>query len=66
MSTFKFKPRKMVGYVTNNHRADCGGKALNRMTPQDLIANILHFCDREDIDVNRVIRLAKLHWRAER
>ena len=78
--SFKFNPDKMVDAdtFTNGQRAERGEKAVRlspdselptpvKLTePADIIADILHFCDREGMDVEYVLGSAKNNWQEER
>lgn len=78
MSKFKFNPEKkeVNSPLTNMERADNGLACVEEVfdfssndiecAVGDCLANIFHLCDRDGLDVDRVIRSAKMHWQAER
>lgn len=74
----KFNPSKKAqdSPLTNGERADNGQECLSHVFDyaendattalEDMLANLLHFCDREDIDFDAAVSTAKMHWQSER
>lgn len=75
---FKFKPHKVSAgsEVTNDQRAiraDCAVRLHPDFHSKEqfdnavnIIADILHYCDREKVNPYYVLSLAQQHWEAER
>lgn len=75
-----FRPERHEGSNTNDERATRAEAALtayvaalkdaSSMNDEDTIADILcdirHFCDREEIDFDAALKSSELNWEAER
>ena len=73
---FKFNPAKTEGGITNADRARRGHASVKNAADfgqndvetdiADCVADIFHYCDMEEIDVEEVLRHARMHWEEER
>lgn len=71
--THKFEPEKWrtkdgfdEEHITNGKRADEAAAALGKSEIEDLLANLMHLCDREKIPFAECLSTASNHYENER